>query len=242
MDVAALKLRIAERLDEDTTTSVFYTPASVLDSINKAQRFFCLLTHCLERTKTFELTANQTFYTITDDADFSDFLLPLRVTTGGVRVQPKTIHQLDGLSATWRSTPGTPTSYGMLGMYLLFTYPRYDVGSQSLSITYVAEPTALTADGNTPEIPTEFHQYLPDFAIWWLRLKEGGQESANALPLLRRFIEAAMTHADVVRARARAMSYDSQSFDLRSVDMSRMWKMALKSDRKPKYEGNGGNQ
>lgn len=230
MDVTALQTRIWERLDDDSA-GWYYTPAEVLNAINKAQRQFAFLTLCIERTKTFELTSGVAFYTISDDADFSDYLLPLKVTTNGVRVTPKTIHQLDALRSTWRTTAGTPTSYGTLGLYLLFTYPRVDSAGQSLSITYAAEPAVLASGGNIPEIPEEFHTALVDYAIYWLRAKEGGVEFKGSVEYLRRFLGAASKHAEFTRARCRAMQYDRTPPDLRLTDRSKLFKVALASER-----------
>ena len=93
---------VEERLDENTTTSVFFTNTEIKDALNRANRLFAFLTLSVERTgQTFPLTANTNFYDVS--STFSDWLLPLRVKAGSARVLPVQSHELDNLSGSWES-------------------------------------------------------------------------------------------------------------------------------------------
>jgi hypothetical protein len=63
---------------------------------------------------------------------------------------------------------------------------------------------------------------LEDFAVWYLRFFEGGQEAQNTVRYLQRFLDDARKYAGFVRARNRAQNYDSYPFDLASFDRSRL--------------------
>ncbi len=228
MDFQALQTRTIERLDE-AGTPVYWTLAEVKEALNKATRFFALLTLCVERSAAFNLTAATAFYTVS--AQLSDFLVPLRVTTSaGVRLLPYTLHQLNLESDTWRATAGTPSKYAQAGYDLLAISGQPAGAGTSLLIRYAASPATLTGNADEPEIPEEQRPCLIDYALYWLRLKEGGQELAKTLPHLGAFLDVAQKHAAFVRAKSKGQLYDNVPFDLQSFDRGRLMKLVL--DRK----------
>jgi hypothetical protein len=82
--------------------------------------------------------------------------------------------------------------------------------------------------------------HLPDGAFYVLRLKEGGQELANAVKYLQRFLDAAQKYAGFVRAKSRTQLYDTQPYDLASFDRSRFeikLKRQMEAMKQKKQEG-----
>lgn len=212
-----LKTRVYDQLDDDGT---YYTGNEVRHALNAALNLFVLLTLCIEREdSTFEIGTGYS-YTISDR--ITDFLLPLRVVNNAdVRVRPARIHDLDGLSSTWRSDTGAPSRYTVCGYDTLFITPIGNAGDK-IRIRYAATPTQLSLDTDTPEIPADQQPHLVDYACWWLRLKEGGQELANAAEWLKRFIDAARKYGDYVRRRSYGQKYDHVPFDLARFDLGRL--------------------
>lgn len=225
MDFLTLQTRLIERLGEPSTP-VYWELSEIKLALNKANRFFCLLTLCVERSASFNLTAAQAFYTVS--SQLSDFLVPLRVTTSaGARLQPYTLHELNLESDTWRATAGTPTRYMQQGYDLFAISPQPAGAGTSLLIRYAASPAVMTGNTDEPEIPEEQRPCLIDYALYWLRLKEGGQELAKTLPHLGAFLDVAQKHAAFVRAKSKGQLYDNQPFDLQSFDRSRLMKLVL---------------
>lgn len=217
LTLGELKQRCYEQLDDDGT---YYTGNEVRHALNAAANLFALLTLCKEKTASFTTTAAGCFHVVS--LQLSDYIVPLRVTTAaGARIRPATIHELDGLASDWRATAGTPTRYIAMGYDMLALTPQY-AGATAIRITYAATPTAMAADTDTADIPEEQHVWLVDYACWWLRLKEGGQELANATEWLQRFITAARKYGEFVRRRSYGQKYDAQPFDLASFDMGRL--------------------
>lgn len=265
MTAGELKTRTLERLDESSAQPAFYTPASVLNALNEAQRVFALLTLCVERRGVLELFPGQTFYHLLDE--FPEFLLPLRASvktnllpTGTAEwnspvwdealwdqldasppstakpLRPARIHDLDARNALWQTTEGEPERYGVLGLDLLFLDKRPAAAGSSLLLTFAAAPTGLAADGDVPEIPEEYHHTLIDWAIVTLRMNEGGQELAQAMPHLERFLAAAAKLAAYVRARYQGLRYDALPFELAAYDRSTLLNLAMPKEpreRKP---------
>lgn len=219
MTLSELTIRLLERVDDDAS---YYTSAETTHALNVALRLFCLITLCVERTATFTLAAGQAFYRITESPiSITDFIVPLRVTVAGARVRPYTIHQLNLESSSWRSTAGTPAKYAQDGYEQFAITPQPSGGSTSLALTYAAVPAALAISGDTPEIPTEQQPLLIDFAIWWLRAKEGGAEFMGTNEFLNRFLDGAQKYAEFVRARSKSQLYDRQPPDISKFDRSR---------------------
>lgn len=225
MDFLALQTRLLERLDEPSPPK-YYALSDCKEALNKATRFFCLLTLCVERSASFSLTANTAFYTIS--SQLTDFIVPLRVTTsGGARIDAYTLDELNKESDTWRSDNGTVTKYAQLGYDLLAVSPTPAGAGVTINIRYAASPAALVNNSDEPEIPEEQRPALINFAIYWLRLKEGGQELAKTLPQLGAFLDVTQKYADFVRAKSKGPLYDVLPFDIASFDRGRLMKLVL---------------
>ena len=92
----------------------FALRAAALAALNEGQRFFCLLTLCLEKTGTLPPAANTIFYHLLTQAGFRDFLLPLRLkVTGGARLTPDCLQTLHARSSSGQATAGTPARYAI---------------------------------------------------------------------------------------------------------------------------------
>jgi hypothetical protein len=212
-----LKGRVYEQLDDDGT---YYTGNEVRHALNAAANLFAYLTLCKEKTASFSPNGGVCFHPV--NLSLTDYIVPLRITTAsGARIRPATIHELDGLSSSWRSVAGTPTRYIAMGYDIIGFTPQY-AATTALRITYAATPTAMATDTDIADIPDEQQIHLVDYACWWLQLKIGGQELANAGDWLRRFVTAARKYGDFVRRRSYGQKYDAVPFDLASFDMGRL--------------------
>jgi hypothetical protein len=218
-----LLVRLYERLDDPGPAApVYYRKADAVHALNVANRLFVLLTLCIERTATFNLVNGQPFYRVADQ--ITDFLVPLRVSSGGVRIRADRLHDLDGRDASWRNKAGSPERYAQAGFGeqgVLAVTKQPSVGVNTLTVTYAATPSALVNDSDTTEVPDEHQPALVDFAFLWCRLKEGGQELANAVEYLKKFLDDAQKYAQFVRAKSKGQLYDNVPYDLTSFDRSK---------------------
>lgn len=222
MNLGELKTRVFGRLDDDSSSPAYYTASEVTHALNVGLRLFALLTLCVERTATVTLSAATPFYTLSASPfSITDFLAPLKLTVAGARVRPSTLHELDMLSTAWRATAGAPAHYIQDGYELLAIYPQPAGGTTSVVLTYAAVPAALAVTGDSPEIPEEQQPALIDFAIWWLRSKEGGAEFGATNELLTRFLDTAQQYGNYVRGRSQGQLYDRVPPDLARFDRGR---------------------
>jgi len=220
MTASEIATRIITRIDDDPVTPVSVSAAEVLSAINEGQDLASLLTLCLEKTVDFSLAG--TFYT--PRPLFPDFLVPLRLSVGGVRLRPSTIAELDALNPEWQDFGGTPSRYCTLGSNFLAVYPQSAVTAK---FTYAYSPVALSS-GDTPAIPAAYHPDLVEYGVYRVRLKEGAQQLARGLGNLNKFLDSMQELGGLVRAKSRAARYDVQPFELALFDRSKLIDEVLK--------------
>jgi hypothetical protein len=219
MTLSSLRTEAWQRLDEPGDGTGYYSAPEVDSALNRAQRLFVLRSLCLETTAPLILTVGVTWYHLRDT--ISNWLVPLRVSLGGSKLRPATVAQLAGLNGYWGSVEGAIERYAHLGFDSFATY-RHPAGpGTTLTLIYAKTPIAMSAGGNVPEIPEEYHPALIDGAIPFLRLKEGGQALESALPLMQRFLECAGKAARYVRARSLDLRYDTVPAETIATDLSR---------------------
>ncbi len=73
-------------------------------------------------------------------------------------------------SGSWEERSGTPTHYAFVpkplggdGVLTLYPKPTFDA---TLKITAQRQPTAMTSDNDSPELPEHLHLYLLDWAAF----------------------------------------------------------------------------
>lgn len=212
MTVADLLDKIQRRLDDASTSGtpatsgVYYTSNEAYCALNEAQAQFAFLTLCLETTGTITLSATKCFYGIR--GYLPGYLAPLRVTVGGVKLQPARLADLDARNHTWPALAGTPTKYVQAGFNLMAITPQ-PAGASSATVTYAKEPVSLSVSTQIPEIPVEYHHALAKYATYYLMQKRGGQYLAQAIADWDEFLAAASACATYVRQRNRARQYDT---------------------------------
>lgn len=221
MNLGEIRAEVSRRMDD--TSNVRYSVGRIEQAINQGQRIFAFLTLAIERSAAFNLAANTVWYNVLDT--LADWVAPLRVEdSSSRRIRPATIRQLDALSRMWRAdTAATgPTRYGMVGTDLMFVHPAPDGAGVALTLKYAALPAELTVDGDTPEIRAQYHISLADYACFFLKLPEGGQELPEALEYWRRFQEAVATENQFCRDRAQQARYDTLPPDLEPIDIRKL--------------------
>ena len=232
MTVAQICGRIITRLDDDPAAPVSVQVGSgptvdgvvvadeVLAAINEGQEFAAMLTLCFEKTASFDL--GTTWFRPREI--LTDFLVPLRITVGGLRLRPATLAELDASNEFWQLTSGTTQRYVTNGCNLLAVTPQSDVTAQ---FTYAYSPAELGPSA-TPDLPEGYHQDLVEYGVYRCKLKEGAQQLARGLGNLNTFLDAMTRLGNVVRARSLAARYDVMPFELQLFDRSKLIDEILK--------------
>lgn len=232
MTAAVIQTRALQRLDEDSSAPVYWTPAEILAAINEGQRFFVFLTLCLQKTVNLALTGGTVFYSMLSQSSFRDWLLPLHIrVSGGAKVEPARLDALDGRNPSWQAATGTPERYGHLGFDFIALDPHPSGSGTTLEFTYAHSPAVITTTTATPEIEEEDHPALIDWVRFRLRAKEGGQEFQKGMQYFERFMETAKKRAEYVRQRNLAGRYDNVPPELDHFDVSRLMALSKPANR-----------
>jgi hypothetical protein len=219
MTLLQMETIVSQRLNE-AAMPVFYPSSEIIAALNEANRLFALMTLCVERTSVWNVAANTTFFKML--TVFPDWLAPLRIeSTDFSKVRPSRLSELWSLDAQWPVVTGRPKRYAAMGGDLVALYP-HPTALTLLPVRYAGAPALLAGAGDVPEIPADYHDLLPKYSIYRLRMAEGAEEFAATLPLLQEFLEGAVKLAQYVKARNVGFAYDTVPPELAGYDMSRL--------------------
>lgn len=219
--------RVLRRLDDDpahpasvapSTNPDNPVPVEILAAISEGQELAAMLTLCLETTVDFPLTAGVPFYGLR--TLLPDYLCPLRITVNGVKLNPRTLAELDMENGSWQAAPGTPSKYLAMGFGFFGVSPQ-PAADATARFTYAKSPAPVIAD-QFLEIPEGYHWTLEDYAVYKVRLKEGAQGLARGVKCLNRALDAWAELGDFVRSKSKG--YDVQPFELKLFDRARLVK------------------
>lgn len=218
MTAAEIFGRVAKLVDDTIASgtpaldNIYWTAQEQYCALNEAEAMFALMTLCLESSGTLPLAAARCFYGVR--GYLPGFLLPLRISVGGAKLQPARLTDLDARYFAWPDTPGTPAKYMQLGLNLLAIVPQ-PAGTSSAAVIFAREPVVITTASQTPEIPPEYHLALVKYSAYYLLQKRGGQYLKLAVTLWKQFLADAGQCADYVRQRNRARQYDNEPAEFR---------------------------
>lgn len=220
----------SQRLNEGQTGPVFYPKSELVAAANEAERFFVLLTLCLETTAPWNVPALTTFFHML--AIFPDWICPLYVSTAeGAKIRPSRLDDLSALNLGWLNSPGPVARYCSVGADLVAVYQQPATIGTTLNVKYARSPKPLVNDTDIPEIRPQFHPNLVDYTIYRVRQVEGGLEFEKSLAYLNHFLDAAQSEGDYVRARALSGRYDTRPYELEGYSRSKL--LGLRRDLVP---------
>lgn len=147
--------------------------AMILDWINDGQVDICRKAECLEAAFTTNIVAGTDQY-----AYPADFIKEQRLLVNGIKLCRLTMQAIDVLFPDRLAAPiqGNSLYYFHWQRKLnLYPIPGSAI-TNGLVMWYIRTAALLTAPGNTPEIPTIFHEDLVRFCLWhaWEQDQEWG--------------------------------------------------------------------
>lgn len=221
MQLSDMRARVSQRLAEGIIGPTYYTTAEINAALNEGYRLFCLLTLGLESTASWSVSANTPFTHMLPVTGFSNWIAPLRITDStGRKIRPARLADLESLDSGWRNSPGAPVRYTFLGADMIGLYKQPASGGTTLSVTFARGGSTLSADGDTPEVPAEYHPRLVDYGVYRCRQGEGAQEFAKAMTYFESFMAGAEHYANYVRARNLGAKYDTLPIEFSKFDRS----------------------
>lgn len=209
MTFAELKTEALRRAGENPALPRFYTVAEAAAAINAAQNVFSFLTLCLEDTADLTIPTGAVLTPISPMAP--RWIAPLRLELDAQKLQPGSLAQFRSLNPAWMdpSQRDAPQRYAMIGWQNLSAFPSPAIDT-IITSRFATAPIQLVTDDQEPEIPTEDHPALVDFALLRMTAKEGAEPMTAALGGLRSFLAVAKRRMDTVKSRSIQLSYDTK--------------------------------
>lgn len=186
VNLGNLRTRVYSRLEDN---SLFHSYPEVDGAINDAVRVLNLFTGFIQKTDTVTTVANTGVYDVP-----STILIATRVAFNGRYLTPAPMSDFGLSYPRWISETtaqaGTNVTHWVpLGMRKFAIYPIDPVGSNTLTVTGVAEPTVLSADADEIQYPSEFGDILEEYAAHLVMIKAGGVVAKTAMLHYQSFLK-----------------------------------------------------
>lgn len=171
------------RLAENSSSPTFWSRDEVKAALNDGYEEISDATEWYERNQVINLLSNRTYYDLRSVLSADTFLTPKRCLNSQTDrwLTPTSIRDMDTqLYRRWEVITVTePERMFQRGLWWLGVFPQKGADSGTLRFYFTAIPPPLSADGDEPGFPEEFHYGLIEYAIGDLLGQEA--ESGKAI-------------------------------------------------------------
>ena len=178
MTLVEMRTEVFRRLQENSTSPIFWAAADIDLSINEGYGEISDATEWLEKSATVTLngTANYDPRTVLEQCFLRIGYAFNSVTNRWLT--PTSARRLDDCDRRWTSRTGTPGFILMRSIFHLRYFPTVATGS--IKQYYTALPSSLCTDGASPGFVEQFHYGLVEYALYDLWAQDGEVDLAMA--------------------------------------------------------------
>ena len=204
MDLSELRAGVFAELGEDPAHQKFWTNDDVNTAINSGYEEIADLTEWHETSRTVTITPPTRYTSLfsavaaTGVIQTSQILSIVKVydSTRRVWLEPISPALLDAANPTWELARGAPYYYMVRGAFWFGVWPfpnttsSYTVYTREVPYGATVDTVPLSADGDTPGFPADWHGALVDYAVYDLLCQEG--EYDKAMSYYKSFMDASV--------------------------------------------------
>lgn len=195
MTRAELIARTFERLEESSTSPVFWSEDDIADALNEGYQEMSDAAEWFELWRTVDLCAERPYYDVRTIFEGQNILTPGRAFHEDTNrwLEPCSCADLDRKYRRWEQVTGAPEKMLIRGLWWLGYWPATGSESGTVKQYATALPDALDDDDDEPGFDEAFHEGPIEYALSVL-LPQAGEVSA-ALEAWGRYlgIEAGLT-------------------------------------------------
>jgi hypothetical protein len=192
MQFSEMKTEVLRRLEE--SGSKWATTAQAGTAINDGYEELSDVTEWNESSFSVSKTDSTMYYDLSSTSVYSAAATNPVITVRRVYnnetsrwLLPGDYQRFDTTRRQWEASEGEPQYFWMRGHWWLGLHPRPDATSGTVTVYASVQPTALSADADTPGFPREYHLALVEYGVYDLLCQDN--EFGKAERYLRRFLE-----------------------------------------------------
>lgn len=162
-----MQTEVFRRLEESSSSPVFWSLAAVKESINKGLREIADATEYNETNDTLELVAGQYAYDIA--SALTSNLLSVKACYNDQTkrwMRSGAVREWDAEFWKWEAAVGEPDQFTLRGLLWIELDRAVSATAGTVTVYFTYLPNDLSANGDTPGFPQEFHLALVDFALY----------------------------------------------------------------------------
>lgn len=159
MIVSEIALRVKRQFGDEAGAQI--TDADIIRWVNDAQTDIAVNNDLLQVSATTATTAGTQKYTVP-----TNLLILRSARWKGVKMQSLSMEEADQLTISGDTgASGTPISFWQFARQIYVWPPPDANGTTDLTLFYTRQPVQVTAVGDTPELPIQYHPRLVEYCI-----------------------------------------------------------------------------
>ncbi len=169
-----MQTEVFRRLDESSVSPVFWDLPDVKTALNEGYEEISEAAEWFETNQIVGFTQDNTYHNI--ELLLTNDPLTVRAVWNSQTLRwmwPTTVRELDTeMYPHWQKVTGAPEYWFMRGLSILGVFPKPPASTGTMEIWGTAMPVALSANGDTPAFPREFHYGLVEYALYDLLVQD----------------------------------------------------------------------
>jgi len=174
MNRSTIRQNVLEHLREDPSNPVRWSVGEVNRYIDDGYQEVVERTGAVVDTTVLTAAGNNPYVTLPENTLYP---IALKDVTTDMPIDPVHWKVIDNEDSQWvgRVTPTRPDLFAPWGLFEIILFPAY-ANESTVSLIHAIDPGPLASDSAEPDIPTQFHYSLVEYAIWRCMIKDADQE------------------------------------------------------------------
>lgn len=179
MTRSEIRTEIARRLEESTSSPVYWTTGDLNDAIDAGYEEMADASEWYEAVVVIDVLRSRLWYDLRRYAG-EGFLAPGRAfnETTNRWLHPRTADDLDHRDRRWETRVEAAHTLLLRSLWWVGYWPAKDAEVGTIKQSFTALPAALTEDTMTPGFPEAFHYGLVEYALAELWAQDGETDRA----------------------------------------------------------------
>lgn len=186
MQFVDMQTEVYRRFEETSAAQKWASQSQIIAALNDGYEEISDVTEWNETSFTVSKTASTMYYDLSSTSVYSAAATNPVITVRRIWnvdtekwLVPGDYTEFDRSRRQWELNEGETQYFWLRGLWWLGVYPRPSATSGSFTVYASVQPTALSADSDTPSFPEEFHLGLVEYAMYDLLCQDNEFQKAG---------------------------------------------------------------